>query len=167
MSSASSHTEQPHFRIVPVQISDDEVEMRPEEEQDEPIREGEGDPPAWAQATARISPRSALVALATHPHDASAHREVINGLVNNIRHQQGQSNNAIRNLQVTVEGQQVLIEDLIQCLAEAEGAVDLAQPEGFKENNGRVHSLIPVGGGLEVVPKWIRKRNDGKVALRA
>ena len=28
-------------------------------------------------------------------------------------------------------------------------------------------SLIPVGGGLEVVPKWIQKQNDGKVGLRA
>ena len=28
-------------------------------------------------------------------------------------------------------------------------------------------SLIPVGGGFEVVPKWIQKRDDGKVGLRA
>ena len=64
-------------------------------------------------------------------------------------------------------GQQHLIEDLMQRLAEAEGVVDLDRPEGFEENNRHVHSLIPVGGGLEVVPKWIQKRNDGKVGLRA
>ena len=73
MSSAHSHDEQPHFRIVPIQISDDDVEMRPEEECAEPAREEEGEPPTWAQAMARISPRSALAALAAHPHNASAH----------------------------------------------------------------------------------------------
>ena len=40
--------------------------------------------PDWAQATARISPRSALAALATHPDDPTAPREVINGLINTI-----------------------------------------------------------------------------------
>ena len=64
-------------------------------------------------------------------------------------------------------GQQGLIDDLTQCLAEAKGTIDLDRLEGFKENNGRVHSLIPIGGGLKVVPKWIQKRNNGKVALRA
>ena len=66
-----------------------------------------------------------------------------------------------------MEGQQGLIDDLTQCLAEAEGAVDLDRPEGFEENNGHVHTLIPVGRGLKVVPKWIQKRNNGKVGLRA
>ena len=114
MSSSSATTEQPHFHLVPIQVSDDEVEMRPEEEHVEPTQEEEGELPTWAKAMARISPRSALTALATHPHNTSAHREVINGLVNNIRYQQGQSDTAIRNLQVAVEGQQVLIDDLMQ-----------------------------------------------------
>ena len=113
---------------------------------------------------ARISPRSTLMALAAHPHDTSAPREVINGLINNIRYQQEQSDINIRDLQVAMAGQQGLVDDLMQRLAEAEGVVDLDRPEGFKKNNGRVHSLIPVGGGLEVIPKWIQKRNDGKVA---
>ena len=64
-------------------------------------------------------------------------------------------------------GQQGLIDDLTQHLAEAEGTIDLDRPEGFEENNGHVRSLIPVSRGLEVVPKWIQKRNDGKVGLRA
>ena len=64
-------------------------------------------------------------------------------------------------------GQQVLIDNLTRRLTEVEGTVDLDRPEGFEENNGCVHSLIPVRGGLEVIPKWIQKRNDGKVGLRA
>ena len=106
---------------------------------------------------ARISPHSALAALAAHPHDTFAPREVINGLINNIRYQQEQSDINIRGLQVAMAGQQGLIDDLTQRLAEAEGAVDLDRPEGFEDNNRRIHSLIPVGGGLEVVPKWIQK----------
>ena len=158
MSSNSSNTEQPRFHIVPVQVDNDEIKMHEEEE---------GEPPAWDQAMARISPHSTIVALAAHPLDMSAPREVINGLINNIRYQQEQSDDNIRGLQAAMAGQQGLIDDLMQCLAEAEGAVDLDRPEGFEDNNGRVHSLIPVRGGLEVVPKWIQKRNDGKVALRA
>ena len=79
----------------------------------------------WAQATARISPWSALAALAAHPHDPSVPREVINGLINNLRYQQEQSDNNIGELQVAMAGQQGLIDDLTQCLAEAEGAVNL------------------------------------------
>ena len=56
--------------------------------------------------------------------------------------------------------------DLTDRLAEAKGAVNLDQLEGFEENNGYVLSLIPVGRGLEVVPKWIRRRDDGKVGLQ-
>ena len=56
---------------------------------------------------------------------------------------------------------------ITQRLAEAEGAVNLDRPEGFEDNNGRVRSLIPVSRGLEVVPKWIQKRNDGKVGVTA
>ena len=59
------------------------------------------------------------------------------------------------------------MQDLTQHLAEAKGAVDLARPEGFNDNNGHVLSLIPVGKGFKVIPKWIQKRNDGKVGLRA
>ena len=147
-------------------MDDDEVEMH-EEEHAEAAREDAEEPPAWAQATAHISPCSTLAALATHPHDMAAPREVINGLINNIRYQQEQANSNIGELQVALARQQGLIDDLMQCLAEAEGAVDLDRPEGFKENNGCVQSLIPVGGGLEVAPRWIQKRNDGKVALRA
>ena len=40
----------------------------------------------------------ALAALATHPHDAAAPCEVINGLINNLRYQQQQANNNIREL---------------------------------------------------------------------
>ena len=111
----------------------------------------------WAQATACISPQSALAALVAHPHDPSAPREVINCLINNLQYQQEQSDNNIGELQVAMAGQQGLIDDLTQRLAEAEGAVDLDRPEGFEDNNGHVHSLIPVGGGLKVVPKWIQK----------
>ena len=85
MSSASSHTEQPRFCIIPVRMDDDEIKMREEEERAEMAREEAGDPPAWAQATTRISPQSALAALAAYPHDALAPREVINGLINNLR----------------------------------------------------------------------------------
>ena len=139
-------------------MDDAEIEMAQEEA---------GEPPAWAQAMARISPRSALAALAAHPHDMAAPQEVINGLINNIRYQQEQSDINIEELQTAMAGQQGLIDDLTQHLTEAEGAVDLDRPEGFEENNGRVHSLIPVGGGLEVVPRWIQKHNDGKVGLWA
>ena len=41
-------------------------------------------------------------------------------------------------MEVAMEGQQALIEDLTQRLAEAEGAVNLDRPEGFKDNNRRV-----------------------------
>ena len=74
---------------------------------------------------ARISPCSALAALAAYPHNASAPREVINGLINNIRYQQEQSDINIGDLQVAMVSQQTLIDDLMQHLAEAEGAVDL------------------------------------------
>ena len=116
MSSSSASTEQPRFRIVPIRMDDDEIKM---------AREEAGEPPEWAQATDRISPRSALAALVAHPHDPSAPREVINGLINNLRYQQEQSNNNIGELQVAMAGQQGLIDDLTQRLAEAEGAVDL------------------------------------------
>ena len=131
--------------------------------------EGESEPPlpSWAQATARISPCSTLAALAAYPTDASTPREVINGLINNICYQQQQSKDNVGQMQTTLEGQQALIDDLTMHLAEAEGAIDLAQPDGFEDNNGRIYSLIPIGGGMEVIPKWIQKRNDGKVALRA
>ena len=56
MSSASSHTEQPRFRIVPIRMDDNEIEMCEEEEHAEMAQEEAGDPPAWAQATAHISP---------------------------------------------------------------------------------------------------------------
>ena len=138
-------------------MDDNEIEMHKEEECAEMAQEETGDLPTWAQATARISPRSALAALAAHPLDTAAPREVINGLINNIRFQQEQSNANIGELQIAMAGQQGLIDDLTQCIAEAEGAVDPDRPEGFEDNNGRVHSLIPVGGGLEVVPKWIQK----------
>ena len=65
-------------------MDDAEVEMLEEEERAELAREEAGEPPAWAQATAHISPRSTLTALAAHPHNASAPREVINGLINNL-----------------------------------------------------------------------------------
>ena len=143
----------------------DDVEIQMHDEGED--TEAQGDPPAWDQATTRISPRSALAALATHPLDASAPREVINGLINNLRYQQEQSDANIGELQVAMAGQQGLIDDLTQRLAEAERAVNLDQLEGFEDNNGHVHALIPIGGGLEVVPKWIQKRNDGNVALRA
>ena len=84
MSAASSNTKQPRFRIVPVRMDNAEVEMLEEEECTEMAREEAGDPPTWAQATARILPRSALMALAAHPHDTSTPREVINGLINNL-----------------------------------------------------------------------------------
>ena len=57
--------------------------------------------------------------------------------------------------------------NLTQCLAEAEGAIDLDRPEGFEDNNGHILSLVPMGRGLEVIPKWIQKRNNGKVGLQA
>ena len=41
MSSARSHDEQPHFRIVPVRMDDDKIEMREEEERAELAREDE------------------------------------------------------------------------------------------------------------------------------
>ena len=106
---------------------------------------------------ARILPHSALAALAAHPLNLSAPREAINGLINNIRYQQEQSDINIGELQTAMAGQQGLIDNLTQRLAEAEGAVDLDRPEGFEDNNGHVHSLIPVGGGFEVVPQWIQK----------
>ena len=89
--------------------------------------EGEPEPPlpSWAQATARISPHSALTALATHPTNTSAPQEVINGLIKNIRYQQQQSADTIGRMETTLEGQQALIDDLMQHLAEAKGAVDL------------------------------------------
>ena len=65
------------------------------------------------------------MALAAHPLDASAPCEVINGLINNIRYQQEKSDANIGELQVTMAGQQGLIDDLMQRLAEAEGVVDL------------------------------------------
>ena len=65
-------------------MDDDEIEMREEEERAEMAREEAGEPPTWAQATAHISPWSALMALVAHPHDPSAPREVINGLINTI-----------------------------------------------------------------------------------
>ena len=39
--------------------------------------------------------------------------------------------------------------------------------EGFKDNNRYILSLILVGGELEVIPKWIQKRDDEKVGLQA
>ena len=53
-------------------MDDDEIEMHEEEERTELAQEEAGDLPMWAQATARISPCSALAALATHPNDTSA-----------------------------------------------------------------------------------------------
>ena len=47
---------------------DGKIEMHDEGED----TEAQGDPPAWDQATAHISPQSALAALAAHPLDASA-----------------------------------------------------------------------------------------------
>ena len=123
--------------------------------------------PNWAQATACISPRSALAALATHPDDPSAPQEVINGLINTIHFQQEAAHNNIALLHTALQAQEALMQDLTQRLAKAEGAVNLARLKGFEDNNGQVNSLIPVGGGLEVVPKWIQKRNDGKVGLQA
>ena len=108
MSSNSSNTEQPCFRIVPVQMDDEEIEMRKEEEH----AEAQGEPPTWAQAMAHISPRSALVALAAHPLDASAPQEVINGHINNIRYQQEQSDINIGELQTAMASQQGLIDNL-------------------------------------------------------
>ena len=72
MSSNSSNTEQPRFHIVPIRMDDDEIKMHEEEERAELARENEGEPPAWGQATACISPRSAIAALAAHPLDTSA-----------------------------------------------------------------------------------------------
>ena len=56
---------------------------------------GEPKLPDWAQATTCISPRSALAALATHPINASAPQEVINGLINTIKYQQDKADNEI------------------------------------------------------------------------
>ena len=68
---SSSNTEQPCFHIVLVRMDNLEIKMH---EAKERCANSEGEPelPDWAQATAHISPHSALVALATHPDDPSA-----------------------------------------------------------------------------------------------
>ena len=66
-----------------------------------------------------------------------------------------------------MEAQEALVQDLTDQLTEAKGAIDLDQLEGFEDNNGHVNSLIPIGGGLKVVPKWIQKQDNGKVGLWA
>ena len=85
-------------------MDNNEIEMHEEEGHIDPAQETEGEPPAWAQATARISPHSALAALAAHPHDTSAPQEVINGLINNLRYQQQQADDNIGELQVAMAG---------------------------------------------------------------
>ena len=84
-------------------------------------------------------------------------REVINGLINNIRFQQQEAKNDIHMLRMAMDAQQALMQDLTQWLAKAEGTINLDRPEGFEDNEGQVKSLIPIGGGFEVVPKWIQK----------
>ena len=83
----SSTNDQPHCCIVLVPMSDNEHAMHEDEEQ-YASSTSEARLPDWAQATAHISPCSALVALTTHPTDPAAPHKVINGLINTIRFQQ-------------------------------------------------------------------------------
>ena len=80
----SSTNEQPHFHIIPVAMSNGERAMHEDEEQ-YASKNDDSDLPDWAQVTARISPHSALTALAAHPDDPAAPREIINGLINTIQ----------------------------------------------------------------------------------
>ena len=64
-------------------MSDDEHAMHEDKER-YTSSTSEAGLPDWAQATAHISPQSALAALAAHPDDPAAPREIINGLINTI-----------------------------------------------------------------------------------
>ena len=164
--SSSSNTEQPRFHIVPIRMDESKITMH-EDKEHYADSMGEPELPDWAQATTHISPHSALAALAAHPTDISAPQEVINGLINTIRFQRQEANNKISLLRTAMEAQEALVQDLTDRLAKAKGAINLDQPEGFENNNSHIHSLIPIGGGLKAVPKWIQKRDNGKVGLWA
>ena len=43
----------------------------------------------------------------------------------------------------------------------------LSVPDGFKHNQGRIATQVPIGGGQMVVPEWIRPVRDGTVELLA
>jgi len=41
----------------------------------------------------------------------------------------------------------------------------LLRPIGYEDNNGRISTQIPIGGGYYADAKWIQQRNDGHVNL--
>ena len=116
--------DQPCFHIVPIAMSDNKHTMHKDKKHYASLTDKAG-LPDWAQATAHISPRLALMALAAHPNDPSAPREVINGLINTICFQQEAATDDIAMLHTALQAQEALVQELTQCLAKAEGAVDL------------------------------------------
>jgi len=119
--------------------------------------------PTVVPAYPPLSPQTAINVLANQPDLNKSIRAIAYGLVSTVHNRKVLHALQSKGLQDT----NTALQDRIKTFEhEADRNFELPIcPIGYKDNNGRVTTQVPIGGGYYADAKWIQQCNDGRVNL--
>src|SRR6266850_834252 len=110
-----------------------------------------------------LSPQTAINVLASQPDLNKTIRAIAYGLVSTIHNWEVLHTLQSKGLQDTNTALQDHIKNFER---KADHSFELPlRPIGYEDNNGRVSTQVPIGGGYYANAKWIKQRNDGCISL--
>ena len=110
-----------------------------------------------------LSPQTAINVLASQPDLNETVRAIAYGLVSTVHNREVLHALQSKGLQDTNAALQERIKNFKR---EADHSFELPlRPIGYQDNNGRVSTQVPIGGGYYADAKWVQLRDDGCVNL--
>src|SRR5882672_9935424 len=111
-----------------------------------------------------LSPQTAVNILASQPDLNETVRAIAYGLVSTVHNREVLHALQSKGLQDTNAALQDRIKNLER---EADRVFEQLplRPVGYEDNNGRVTTQVPIGGGYYADAKWVQLRDDGRVNL--
>src|SRR6267142_4706993 len=110
-----------------------------------------------------LSPQTVLNVLASQPDLNETVRAIAYGLVSTVHNREVIHALQIKGIQDTNAALQVRIKNFER---KADHSFDTPlRPIGYQDNDGRISTQVPIGGGYYADAKWVQLRDDGRVNL--